>query len=144
MRHHLRPAALLAALMLQLVSARAEGVPKVLVCAFERGTTTSFAGGEFKQVPAERLAFEISNVDLDGQTAQLAGSGSGKAVGLKMVRALNANHFLEVVNEGFLNLTTVYDRDSVARAWPAVHSRHFGLLGQPMVAHYQGFCRAKE
>ena len=37
--------------------------------------------------------------------------GREKPGALKIVRAINANHFLEVVNEGFLNLTTIYDKD---------------------------------
>lgn len=143
MRAYPRLAAVLAAMLLNLAPAHADGLPKVLACSFERGTTTSYARGEFQQSMAERLAFEISNVNLDAQTARLATGGSGNQIALKIVRALNAHHFLEVVNEGFLNLTTVYDRDPAKGAWPAVHSRHFGLLGQPMVAHYQGFCLAK-
>ena len=62
---------------------------------------------------------------------------------LRIVRAVNANHFLEVVTEGFLNLTTVYDLDPERKAHPAVHSRHLGLLGEPVIAQYYGFCREK-
>ena len=61
----------------------------------------------------------------------------------KIVRAINANHFLEVMNEGFLNLTTVYDKDATTGAYPAVHSRHFGLMGQPVFAQYAGTCTPK-
>lgn len=56
---------------------------------------------------------------------------SGK---LRIVRALNANSFLEVVDEGFLNLTTIYDLDPATGTYPAVHSRHFGVIGQPVFA----------
>jgi hypothetical protein len=52
-------------------------------------------------------------------------------------------HFLEAANEGFLNLTTIYDKDEAEGAYPAVHSRHFAILGQPVVTQYQGFCEAK-
>jgi len=58
------------------------------------------------------------------------------------VQAVNAMHFLEVVTEGFLHITTVYDKDEAKGAYPAVHSRHFGLFGQPLVTQYQGFCEA--
>ena len=34
----------------------------------------------------------------------------------------------------------VYDLDQARKAHPAVHSRHFGLLGQPIVSQYRGFC----
>ena len=57
---------------------------------------------------------------------------------------VNAMHFLEVVTEGFLNLTTVYDKDEARGAYPAVHSRHLGLFGQPLVTQYQGFCEAQD
>jgi hypothetical protein len=61
-----------------------------------------------------------------------------------VVQAVNATHFLEVVTEGFLHITTVYDKDDAKGAYPAVHSRHFGLPGQPIVTQYQGFCEAKD
>ncbi len=54
---------------------------------------------------------------------------------------MNANHFLEVVNEGFLNLTTVYDKDPKTGLHPAVHSRHLGLVGQPVFGQYTGTCK---
>jgi hypothetical protein len=57
---------------------------------------------------------------------------------------VNATHFLEVVTEGYLNITTVYDRDEATGKYPAVHSRHLGILGQPVIAQYQGFCEAKD
>ena len=44
--------------------------------------------------------------------------GQHKPGTLKIVRAINANHFLEVVNEGFLNLTTIYDKDAAKRQLP--------------------------
>jgi hypothetical protein len=61
-----------------------------------------------------------------------------------VVQAVNATHFLEVATEGFLNITTIYDKDETkGGAYPAVHSRHFGIVGQPIVTQYQGFCEAK-
>ncbi len=57
------------------------------------------------------------------------------------MRAINANHFIEAVNEGFLNLTTIYDKDPATGLYPAVHSRHFGILGQPVFGQYTGSCR---
>jgi hypothetical protein len=87
---------------------------------------------------AAPLAFGIDAIDVTAQTAELKmprGTGS-----LRIVRAVNAMHFLEVVTEGFLNVTTIYDRDDAKGTFPAVHSRHFGLLGQPIVSQYQGYC----
>jgi hypothetical protein len=111
------------------------------ICTFKAGTTLSYADAKFKRAVAKPLSFEIAAIDLNAQSAALVtAKGRGE---VKIVRALNANHFLEVVAEGFLNITTIYDRDAKAAAHPAVHSRHFGLFGEPVVAQYQGFCTPK-
>lgn len=121
----------------------AEEAPAKLVCRFETGHVWSYEAGKFSNSAPSPLMFEIDNIDLEGQSAKLiiGGKEAGK---LRIVRALNANHFLEVANEGFLNLTTIYDADPAAPGvQPAVHSRHFGLLGQPMFAQYAGTCTNK-
>ena len=117
--------------------------PKGYTCDFSSGTSTSYENGTFKVKPPKELNFEIADIDLDSQTAHLVADGQKKAGALKIVRAINANHFLEVVNEGFLNLTTIYDKDPTTGSHPAVHSRHLGVLGQPVFAQYAGFCTEK-
>ncbi|MEX0644538.1 MAG: hypothetical protein WD076_04465 [Parvularculaceae bacterium] len=123
------------------VAAQAE--PKGYMCSFSSGTSSSYENGGFKVTPPAELNFEIADIDLDQQTARLVTDGQQKPGALKIVRAINANHFLEVVNEGFLNLTTVYDKDAATGSHPAVHSRHLGVLGQPVFAQYAGFCTEK-
>lgn len=110
-------------------------------CTFKTGTTLTYGDGKFKRQVAKPLSFEIAAIDLDGQKADLV-TPKGRGT-LRVVRALNANHFLEVIAEGFLNITTVYDLDSKTKSHPAVHSRHFGLFGEPVVAQYQGQCVPK-
>jgi hypothetical protein len=119
-----------------------DGQPRDFLCDFKSGYSWTYESGKFQSTPPNELSFEIGNVDLDKQSATLVLDGKS-ANTLKIVRALNANTFLEVVNEGFLNLTTIYDRDSETGKYPAVHSRHFGLFGQPMFAQYAGTCTAK-
>lgn len=126
-----------------LQPARAQEEPKGFSCTFETGTSSSYAAGAFTTKPPAPLTFDITDVDLEGQSAQLVPAPGEKPGSLKIVRAINANHFLEVVNEGFLNLTTIYDKDPANGSYPAVHSRHFGVLGQPVFAQYAGFCTAK-
>lgn len=127
-------------------AAAAEAFPRNLSCSFDRGTAGSYESGAFEPSTPQPLAFSIRNADLDGQIAELVTvetTGDKKTPGtLRIVRALNANHFIEAVTEGFLNLTTVYDADpSDAKGrMPAVHSRHFGVLGQAVYAQYTGFC----
>jgi hypothetical protein len=121
--------------------AAADEFPATLSCSFSAGTAGSYEAGEFASKAPHPLSFRITAIDLDKQTALLIADGGG-AEGKKVsiVRAINANHFLEAVNEGFLNLTTVYDKDAATGKYPAVHSRHFGLLGQPVFGQYTGFC----
>lgn len=137
-----RAASILAVALGFAGQAAAQEQPKALDCVFEVGNDVAYAGGEYKASPAHRLTFRIEAIDLDGQRAELHTEKGGKGE-VKIVRAVNANHFLEVVNEGFLNMTTVYDYDADRKAHPAVHSRHLGLLGEPIIAQYYGFCTEK-
>ena len=125
------------------VPARGQEDPKHFVCSFSSGNSWSYDGGSFKTETPAPLTFEITDIDLDRQSARLVTDGRDQPGTLKIVRAINANHFLEVMNEGFLNLTTVYDKDPATGTYPAVHSRHFGLIGQPVFAQYAGTCQAK-
>ncbi len=85
----------------------------------------------------------MRDIDVEKQTAVLIKKKGAKGRQMRIVRAINANHFLEVVNEGFLNLTTIYDLDPATQGYPAVHSRHFGVLGQPLFAQYAGTCKKR-
>jgi hypothetical protein len=132
-------------LILSSVGAQAEE-PTGFICTFKAGTTLTYnkAKSTFRKVAAKPLKFDVDEIDLAGQKAELTTSVSKGKGPLRIVRALNANHFLEVVSEGFLNITTIYDRDAKLGAHPAVHSRHFGLFGEPVVAQYMGNCKAKD
>ena len=122
--------------------ALAQDGPQGYTCVFDSGQTWTHEGGKFQSAPAATLKFDIEKIDLEKQSAKLV--LEGKQTGeLRIVRALNANSFLEVAQEGFLNLTTVYDKDATSGNYPAVHSRHLGLLGQPIFAQYPGTCTAR-
>lgn len=131
--------AVVSAAMASAVKATDESLPD-LACAFERGASWSYEGGAFNSTPSHPLSFNIRDVDLEEQTAALSLKDGAQGGKLSVVRAINANHFIEAVTEGFLNLTTVYDRDPKTGKYPAVHSRHFGLIGQPVFGQYTGFC----
>ena len=111
-----------------------------MTCTFTDGVVKAFEKGVFKDEKVEALRFRIEEVDLARQTAALrTQQGKGE---LKIVRAIGANHFLEVVTEGFLNMTTVYEAAKPGDPMPAVHSRHFGFFGAPFVSQYHGTCKA--
>jgi hypothetical protein len=134
-----RPAAGLALLAL-LASPAAAHEPKAFTCTFADGVTHSYENGKYTAEKASPLSFGITAINGQAQTAELKTRGGTGP--LRIVQAVNAMHFLEVVTEGFLNVTTIYDKDEVRGTYPAVHSRHFGLFGQPLVTQYQGFCEA--
>lgn len=117
--------------------------PKNFTCTFDAGTRGSYEEGKFTSAETSPLSFEVTDIDLEAQEARLRTGDKNEASGtLRIIRAINANHFLEVVPEGFLNLTTVYDDEDGSGQHPAVHSRHLGVLGQPMFSQYRGICRA--
>ncbi len=122
-------------------SAGAAEDPNSFSCTFSDGSAFSYDGGTFKPEKVGPITFDIRAVNPEMQSAELVTPAGSRT--LRVVRAVNALHFLEVVGEGFLNMTTIYDRDDAKGAFPAVHSRHFGVLGQPVIGQYQGFCQGK-
>lgn len=114
---------------------------KGFFCTFKIGSTHTYTKGIFRQTKASAVVLDIGAIDQVKQTAELT-SGERKSA-LRVVRAVNAVHFLEAVGEGYLNITTIYDRDAGTTLHPAIHSRHFGVLGQPIVSQYRGTCLPK-
>jgi hypothetical protein len=114
--------------------------PKAVACTFTEGTTRSLSKGQFKAETPGSIRFEVTAIDLDAATAVLRTARGAAPV--RLVRAVNAFHVLEVVTEGFLNVTTIYDRDDALGGHPAAHSRHVAILGQPVISHYVGMCKA--
>lgn len=124
--------------------ARAEDTtPTTFTCEFKTGATWSFEAGKFSSKEPAPLSFELDNVDLDAQHAVIRTGTEGQTGNIAIARALGANHFLEVATEGFWNITTIYDKDPATGLYPAVHSRHTGLVGQPVFAQYAGTCAGK-
>jgi hypothetical protein len=116
--------------------------PTGFTCTFAAGTAHAYDKGQFVAEKPSPLTFGISAINSGAQSAEVRTErGTGT---LRLVQAMNATHFLEVVTEGYLNITTVYDKDEATGKYPAVHSRHLGILGQPVITQYQGFCEAKD
>ena len=132
----------LLACVLAMARAEAADEPKAFACNFTSGVAYVYEKGQFVPEKAAALSFGIAAIDIQAQTADLKTErGTGQ---LRIAHAVNATHFLEVATEGALHITTVFDKDDTKGAYPAVHSRHFGLFGQPIVTQYHGFCEAKE
>ena len=138
---HLLALAVLLGLAAAMADTTAADEPKAFDCRFSNGVAHTYDNGKFSTETSAPLAFGIAAIDGRNQSAELRTErGTGL---LRLVQAVNAMHFLEVVTEGFLHITTIYDKDEAKGLYPAVHSRHFGVLGQPIVTQYQGFCEAK-
>jgi hypothetical protein len=137
------PLAALATMVGLVQLARAE--PSHVVCVFRDGRANTYDKARFRSAKASPITIEIVDIKPEQQTAMLKGARGESA--LRIVRAVNALHFLEVVGEGYLTVTTVYDKDPARKvalgALPSVHSRHSAVLGQPIVSHYTGYCREK-
>ena len=98
----------------------------------------AFEKGDFVPKAADRFGFEIRDIDEKAMTAKLGPTDSRQV--LRMVQAVDAYTFIEVGVEGYLNITTVYEPATEA-GFPAVHSRHLAVLGEPLVSQYHGFCK---
>jgi hypothetical protein len=109
-----RPTVLLALLALHHAPAAADE-PKAFACSFTAGVTHAYDKGQFTAEKASPLAFGIAAIDHTAQTADLRMEGGAGA--LRVVQAVNATHFLEVATEGFLNITTIYDKDEAKGGW---------------------------
>ncbi len=107
-------------------------------CSFQKGASWNVEASTFKPDSSSPLAFKISNISRKAQTAELT-TKTGRT-DLKVVSAIDALHFIEVTVSGYLTLTTLYgDGERV----PAVHSRHLGIVGQPVGGQLTGFCVRK-
>src|SRR5262252_1789206 len=108
------------ALLALIMEPAAADEPKAFVCRFTVGVAHVYEKGSFVAEQAAPVSFGIEAINTTGQTADLrTAQGRGP---LRVVQAVNALHFLEVVTEGFLNITTIYDKDETTGSYPAVHS----------------------
>jgi len=107
-------------------------------CTFENGAAWNYDKGQFQDDTNAPLSFEISHISRKAQTAELT-TETGRT-DLKLVAAIGAMHFIEVTLAGYLSLTTLYGEGD---RLPAVHSRHLGIVGQPIGGQLTGFCIRK-
>ena len=115
--------------------------PKGFICTFKAGSAVTYDKGRFKPAKASPVTLDIVELQPAQQSAVLV-SGERRTP-LRVIRAVSALHVLEVVGEGYINFTTIYEPDAGSKLHPAAHARHFGVLGQPIVSNYRGSCVPK-
>lgn len=115
-------------------TSRASG-DTVYACSFDGGAAWQVADKAFAADTPSPLSFKITRTSPRAKIAELT-TKTGRT-DVKVVAAIDATHFIEVTVAGYLTLTTLYGDG--ARV-PAVHSRHLGIVGQPVGGQLQGFC----
>lgn len=131
-----------AAALLLSTAAHAEPRPPTgFTCVFKQGAVWSYEKGTFRPQEVSRLQLDIIKIDREKRTAEVKGDGGTSP--LRIVLSLNGVHFVEAGVDGFLTVTTVYQREGITGSWPAAHARHFGVLGQPLVSQYLGQCHGR-
>lgn len=129
------------ALLLASAASAEPRPPTAFTCVFKQGAVWSFEKGTYRPQEVARLQLDIIKIDREKQTAEVKGEGGTSP--LRIVLSLNGLHFVEAGVDGFLTVTTVYQREGATGTWPAAHSRHFGVLGQPLVSQYLGQCHGR-
>lgn len=104
-------------------------------CTFSNGGSWTQDAGVFATATGAPLSFKISKISRKARSAELT-TDTGRT-DLKLVAAIDALHFIEVTVSGYLTLTTIYGD---GKRVPAVHSRHLGIVGQPVGGQLTGFC----
>ena len=130
---------ILGALMLFTSSSVAQGPS--FRCKFSHGQVTNFDNGRpVTERDTGMGEFVLDQINTKDATARLIGNA-----GTETLRVLDGGdlvHLVEVTGAGNMNITTIYNfRDKNKGTLPAVHSRHIGLLGDPMPSQYVGLCQ---
>jgi len=109
-------------------------MPKSLKCEFTSGVF--HAWGEETKINSDKLEMVFDSIDAKARTARIIGNAGAEDVAV----ILTPDHlsFMEITGAGNINLTTVYLSPSELRA---VHSRHVGLDGWPLLSQSYGICR---
>ena len=111
------------------------GSTRTLKCDFASGVF--HAWGENTKINSDHFTLIYDSIDVKARTARLIGNvGSSDVVALETPEHLS---FLEVTPNGNVTLTTVY-RTGAAAPYPAIHSRHVGLLTEPWGSQMYGSC----
>jgi hypothetical protein len=77
-------------------------------------------------------------LDFKNSRAQMIGRGGAGTVVL--IAGSEALHFVELTPTGNQTVTTVFLGTSKRGSYPAIHSRHMNLIGQPSVSQFRGYC----
>lgn len=128
------------------ISAFAEERPLDKIAGFTCEFPTSTVNDWQEEAPApalrkdQKFSFRLDSIDAAKGTAKIIGTGG--ASNLKVMPYPESLHFIEAMESGNVNLTTIYNSPTKDGKYKAVHSRHM-KIGDPLPSQGYGFCRPK-
>jgi hypothetical protein len=131
---------LIAALPGSLNAALSQSAVKAYVCDFTTGQTTSW-NTNWASPESEAFASQTVFVFKEKSRAQMIGHSG--AADVLVVSGDLSFHFLERTDTGNFTLTTVFADVERPGFFPAVHSRHMNIFGQPRISQLRGSCTAR-
>jgi hypothetical protein len=129
------------ALLASLGTAAFATEPKAFVCKFTQGASARYDEAEWSvKVLNEKLDLTFAGLNPQQGKAQLIGNAG--ASDLRFWKGAWTWNFVEVTDTGNVTTTTVFDASN-GKDFPAVHSRHTSVVGEPLPSQYRGICAAK-
>jgi hypothetical protein len=115
--------------------------PKAFVCKFTQGASARYDKAEWSvKVLNEKLELTFAGLNSQQGKAQLIGNAG--ASDLRYWKGAWTWNFVEVTDTGNVMTTTVFDTSN-GKDFPAVHSRHTSVVGEPLPSQYRGTCSAR-
>jgi hypothetical protein len=115
--------------------------PKAFVCKFTQGASARYDEAEWSvKVLNEKLDLTFAGLNPQQGKAQLIGNAG--ASDLRFWKGAWTWNFVEVTDTGNVMTTTVFDTSN-GKDFPAVHSRHTSVVGEPLSSQYRGICSAR-
>jgi hypothetical protein len=116
---------------------RAEGI----CLQVHQGASARYDEAEWSvKVLNEKLDLTFAGLNPQQGKAQLIGNAG--ASDLRFWKGAWTWNFVEVTDTGNVTTTTVFDASN-GKDFPAVHSRHTSVVGEPLPSQYRGICAAK-
>ena len=114
--------------------------PKAFVCQFTQGISATYEASWAPRTLNEKMDLTFAGLDPQQGRAQMIGNAGASDVRFWM-GAWTWN-FVEITDVGNVMTTTVFDSKD-GKSYPAVHSRHTSVAGEPFPSQYRGICSAK-
>jgi len=115
--------------------------PKAFVCKFTQGAAARYDEAEWSvKMLNEKLDLTFAGLNSQQGKAQLIGNAGASDV--RFWKGAWTWNFVEVTDVGNVMTTTVFEA-SGGKDYPAVHSRHTSVAGEPFPSQYRGTCSAK-